>query len=67
MKVTAISPAFYNGARVTDWYDGSASAQFTVVSGDSTPTTVDDIQVNGVSIILAPSDSISCRAAGRIS
>lgn len=43
---------FYNVARVTDWFDGRARASFSVVSGnDTTPSKIDDITINGVSVI----------------
>jgi hypothetical protein len=41
---------YYDGVRVTDWYDGRAVAQFTVTGGGS-GNTVDSIQVAGVAII----------------
>jgi hypothetical protein len=44
---------FYDGARVTDWYDGRARATFNVVNGvgGGSPSTMSSIQVNGVSIM----------------
>jgi len=44
---------FYDGTRVTDWYDGRARASFTVVNGvgGGSPSTMSSIQVNGVSIM----------------
>jgi hypothetical protein len=44
---------FYDGVRVTDWFDGRARASFRVTGGTGT-STIDDILVNGVSIISAP-------------
>lgn len=44
---------FYDGVRVTDWYDGRARATFNVVNGvgGGSPSTMSSIQVNGVSIM----------------
>lgn len=41
---------FYNGQRITDWFDGRARASFSVTAGDGT-STMTDLTVNGVSII----------------
>jgi len=40
---------FYDGARVTDWYDGRAAAAFTVTGGSNTPGTnaVGSFEVTG--------------------
>lgn len=43
---------FYDGARVTGWYDGRARASFTITSGTASPaSTLLTLAVNGVSII----------------
>ena len=44
---------YYDGVRVTDWYDGRARATFTVVNGvgGGSPSTMSSIQINGVSIM----------------
>lgn len=46
---------FYDGVRVTDWYDGRARATFTITEGTVSPqSTLSDLKVDGVSIIGAP-------------
>lgn len=51
---------FYDGARVTDWYDGRARAVLSVVGGhdntapSTTTSKLQSILVNGVAIINAP-------------
>lgn len=44
---------YYDGVRVTDWYDGRARATFNVINGvgGGSPSTMSSIQVNGVSIM----------------
>jgi hypothetical protein len=44
---------FYDGVRVTNWYDGRARATFAVTGGIIT-STLDALTVNGVSIISGP-------------
>lgn len=44
---------FYDGARVEDWFDGSARATFRVTGGESsTPSKITSIKVNGVEILV---------------
>jgi hypothetical protein len=47
---------FYDGARVTDWFDGRARATFEVTGGVTTPavSTLTDLKINGVSVIGGP-------------
>lgn len=42
---------YYDGARVTDWFDGRARASFTVVSGTAASSALTTLFVNGVSIM----------------
>jgi len=43
---------FYDGARVEDWFDGSARATFRVTGGESsTPSTITSIKINGVEVL----------------
>lgn len=46
---------FYDGAIITDWFDGRARAAFTIDYGVASPSsTLTDLTVDGVSIIAAP-------------
>lgn len=41
---------FYNGSRVTDWYDGKARGGFTITAGTG-GSVIESIKVNGVEIL----------------
>lgn len=46
---------FYDGERVTDWFDGRARASFRVTGGEATtPSTLTSLKVNGVDILTGP-------------
>ncbi|WP_146071427.1 hypothetical protein [Bosea lathyri] len=46
---------YYDGTRVTDWYDGRARASFVVTAGTVSPQSkLTDLNVGGVSVIGAP-------------
>lgn len=46
---------FYDGVRVTDWFDGRARASFRVVGGTASPaSTLTNLLVNGVAAIASP-------------
>lgn len=48
---------YYDGVRVSDWYDGRARATFQVTGGTASPQSqLVDLKVDGVSIIAAPVD-----------
>lgn len=48
---------FYDGVRVSDWYDGRARATFQITGGTAAPQSrLTDLKVDGVSIISAPVD-----------
>lgn len=48
---------FYDGVRVSDWYDGRARAAFQITGGTASPQSqLLDLKVDGVSVISAPVD-----------
>lgn len=44
---------FYNGSRVTDWFDGKARGAFTIVTGDATTSgnAISAVKVNGIDVL----------------
>lgn len=47
---------FFDGAEVTDWFDGRARASFEIISGTDAVDSLDMIYVNGVAIMSAAED-----------